>query len=1229
MNANTGTVAVIVTLDGERYFTGQISSDLSFDSYGEGASGDDIRPIELTIDDDTASLEGSLEADDDADIAIANVKVCDPTAESASIVHILLARRGYTGAKIDISTSINVSLSAYAVDSGTVKDALDEILWEYGYQFRFDLYGRVTLVPWGNSKHGTASSGDWAGDVINAPLKHTQGKRDADKIVINYWPLKIKNYALIYLQDVGYDDDNHTYQISVPYGLLWPDEANLSETWLDYTDNVLSTALVGTRKVSNTDFTQMVLTKNHTLEFTSDSGLTQTVAPVFKNKKWKAVWKNPNTSGQLYIYKCNVYADVVYRAAKNTLSVSLISSPVSKKEIDASYIHDTDSANSLGADVAAFYKNVWTYEYSSDDEIAIDALMTVTDEYSGVEVLCRVLSRTNDADTGVWSYKLQSVIAPAISEVSAKTSIIASSPINIDAESKASMVVSNPYINIVKKADGITPNLTLATTQITIWVDGLDDTSNWQIDAAPDEGIEGEFSDNLWTTSAFTIDSGKVVFTAKKNGRASLKGYLNIYAIEAGSSTLTPEAPTLSGSCLFTTAYLQWTRQADLDGVLTHQIFRSISPAGTFSKIAEVSGYAYTDTGLSLSGTDDEPTSKQYYYVVKRVVNSEAISDSSNVLSLIATPIPTNNIAAQSITAEKLVSEILNALIANINEQLTISEATGFTAGDLDPNAAIGSFGTFLAQSEIRIKEKRSSGWVSLLGLFLSGEANYRHAKIGFGANDAYGFDFDEYNSRIISTGLQGTNRFYGTWSEGAWNATEKIVNNGNLVGSEYIQVWGISNLAKIKDGSTLCVYRFKDDETNPVREVVRGTDGAWKYGSSITIINYDYVIPLYLGQLKDKRNILIFYNSNINLGATGIYEKIRNTDGSWGDNKFITADYSSTSAVGDMLADGSLVLLFRVTDAGVSSGVGIKELIRNNDGTWTTKTQTTGLDGYYWGSIIRLPDNTMMYLAAPYGGTLAKEYIRSIAGVWNTIGAITPIMHHNGSYTDRTIILQRSPTNNIYCLSGGSSLVGAIHEYLRTSAGVWSTLADSDTLGSGALRAIPSAFCYLKDNTRIVLYARQDNGNLCERVRTTSFSFNALNVSMDDVQVDSGGGVYLDQISRLGVGIIAQGENTSGAYVIFSSGFAIAWRMYEINAAANTWNHAIFNMPITFKARPFGNVSGHIGTVWSTNPPVSFAGGTYNAYQWNPTAFVGSTAQLVDFYCTAFGWVDPSLYGG
>jgi hypothetical protein len=25
----------------------------------------------------------------------------------------------------------------------------------------------------------------------------------------------------------------------------------------------------------------------------------------------------------------------------------------------------------------------------------------------------------------------------------------------------------------------------------------------------------------------------------------------------------------------------------------------------------------------------------------------------------------------------------------------------------------------------------------------------------------------------------------------------------------------------------------------------------------------------------------------------------------------------------------------------------------------------------------------------------------------------------------------------------------------------------------------------------------------------------------------------------------------------------------------------------------------------------------------------VGSTAQLVDFYCTAFGWVDPSLYGG
>jgi len=126
--------------------------------------------------------------------------------------------------------------------------------------------------------------------------------------------------------------------------------------------------------------------------------------------------------------------------------------------------------------------------------------------------------------------------------------------------------------------------------------------------------------------------------------------------------TIAPEAPVLVGSCMFTSAYLSWSKQENLTGRVTTRVYRALDLAGPWNIIRVEPGQAFADRDLALNGTAEAPTSKDYHYRVTRMVNGLTESPPSNTITLTARPIPAAVIEAGAITAAKIDVDSLFAI---------------------------------------------------------------------------------------------------------------------------------------------------------------------------------------------------------------------------------------------------------------------------------------------------------------------------------------------------------------------------------------------------------------------------------------------------------------------------------------------------------------------------------------------------------------------------------------
>jgi len=425
---------VRIYADGILVFAGRLPA---IDSWTEGGAAlgsvPDISDLEMEVLDRSDLLERKITPEDA--IAWEVVPVCDPAQPAASITHRLLSLAGVTGF-IASATSTTV-LHAYAPEEGgTIGEALDSLLYQHGLVLRwvvdhFETFQWLIEAP--------APELDLDEDLVMSGFRPERVEREADAVEVVWHSLKDKADCLLYMADLPFGEDNQRSGYPIQAGLLWPEEANppvgqggIAEAWWQYEDRALTSTveldrraagLVGSKIRKNTDFTQIVLTKNHRVEAQVDAGIIDGLAPVYQNRRARLAWKNP-TAGALSIWSATLHGDVIYRGAENKVLKSTVPSPKKTVTIVADHVHDETSATRLACSLADLYGSAcWRHSFKSETLLELGLIGTIRSPYSGLESLVILVERGLDLESGIYSYKALSIkpvtIAPTASYVAA------------------------------------------------------------------------------------------------------------------------------------------------------------------------------------------------------------------------------------------------------------------------------------------------------------------------------------------------------------------------------------------------------------------------------------------------------------------------------------------------------------------------------------------------------------------------------------------------------------------------------------------------------------------------------------------------------------------------------------------------------------------------------------------------------------------------------------------
>lgn len=91
-----------------------------------------------------------------------------------------------------------------------------------------------------------------------------------------------------------------------------------------------------------------------------------------------------------------------------------------------------------------------------------------------------------------------------------------------DINDSPSAVLSNESSVAPSNTDGSSPVLTGCVTTLSIFLGGVDDSTNWTVAATPSSGVTGTLATRTYTVTGFTVDAGWVDLTATRVGWPSL-----------------------------------------------------------------------------------------------------------------------------------------------------------------------------------------------------------------------------------------------------------------------------------------------------------------------------------------------------------------------------------------------------------------------------------------------------------------------------------------------------------------------------------------------------------------------------------------------------------------------------------------------------------------------------------------------------------------------------------
>ena len=503
---STDDVLAVLEIEGARVFTGRVSpSSIHVSSWGTAISLDpDVEDIHIELEDFTYKLSQKI-ADD---LVLEQVFICNPSSPNTSIVHILLSLAGVSS---NISTPILTILPAFAVDSGTIGEVLDTLLYEYGYTYSFNAYGQVILIPYIYDTITPAAI--LTESDIQAPLVIEKIAYEADAVEVSYYPLSSRQNVLLYMADLPFNEKGLRSGYPIQPGYLWPEEANVQPTWFEYDDKALASRLNERGEVvPDKEYTSILLTKNHQLEENYEYGVSREIT-VFRNKRAQIAYRNTESIPKL-IYYCNIRADVVYRSSQVLLMHALKTNPTKTDRYDTLFVHDKDTARRLCAFHAERLRSAcWRYRFKLAMHVGPGIVLRLVDPFAGVDAMCLLQEQYVDYEDNTYEYRAIGLAVPTIIQPISKSTLFIGPSFNTKTElsllESARLSVSAESCSL--RSDWLgNADLSEARTTMDVLLGEKEDTENWTFRAVESPGIFGLLSQNTYYVTRMELSGGFV-----------------------------------------------------------------------------------------------------------------------------------------------------------------------------------------------------------------------------------------------------------------------------------------------------------------------------------------------------------------------------------------------------------------------------------------------------------------------------------------------------------------------------------------------------------------------------------------------------------------------------------------------------------------------------------------------------------------------------------------------
>ena len=661
--SSNGKILCKIEKDEVPEFTGYITTELDQTSYTY------VTPLRIQAFDNSWLLDESITDSFEfpATIGASAFKIFDSTDQDNSIIHQILELAGYT-LSTDIASScpqITETVQHICGESGkgTYRAILDKLLSEFGFVLTFLKNGQFSIIQLCRDSITPEYTLNEDLGMITG-LKISKGFWEHDGIKLKWVDLETVDNMLVYRFSLPLSLVDGVYQFTgkaVAAGDYYPADSDIEDIYQTFRSEWLDQPYISRdTRLENKDIA-IISTSNHQVNFEAEEDFI-IASQSFEPKRAKVSFRN-NGSETAHIYTAEIKASVLYR---NTIKEVIVPATATNPE-----------------------------EYTSEH--------LFTSEHANKNAIWRCRTKL----FGMFKYNFQRRKTAGILPLGSVIRVLRDTP-NIDTtvivyDCKSSEHLPMVTYNAIAITAYATENVrTTAQTSVVIPVQELSEAASLLNQVV--SGFGDSLNDNTLIPANVTILNTQsrymaISFTIQK--QQNLTGFSH-YEISVSADDGTGASDD------------EWF-EPRFDGV----DWKYTTPQRTDKPWVDWPLEYFLHPEIKLPGSVDDPQGRTLHYRVRAVTKKNDKSDwtvSSAQTSAAASPIPDGSLSKNSVHANNMVTGILQALFAMIEELYVAFDGSG------TPSAPInGDLSFYFNKVKLSLQEFTNENWSDSNAIRLGG----------------------------------------------------------------------------------------------------------------------------------------------------------------------------------------------------------------------------------------------------------------------------------------------------------------------------------------------------------------------------------------------------------------------------------------------------------------------------------------------------------------------------